>query len=302
MNFKYSRNSITPPTHLDRFKRHIGVRQTQLEWYHRDHDALFLRRYLRYWSRPRWSLTPRRATRRASPATRRQAPSWSTPISQISSKKQGVMVAMIPFKLSLPDADMPLEPIQVSGRRDGVPGVFEIHGGERRLRPLSHHRRADHCEDTRDHDTARDHAHDARPHPRDRQLAHGRTQAGGLQEKPGDESRRLRARRGALPREYLSAAQSARHGDPRDQDRDTAVGGARPAARAHQACDAKTRLGVVRGRHGLRQIDLAGVAYRLSQPELRGTYHHDRRPHRVHAPSQEVHRQSARGGHRYGEL
>src|SRR3569832_1994143 len=59
MNFKYSRNSITPPTHLDRFKRHIGVRQTQLEWYHRDHDALFLRRYLRYWSRPRWSLTPR---------------------------------------------------------------------------------------------------------------------------------------------------------------------------------------------------------------------------------------------------
>src|SRR3569832_2804386 len=82
---------------------------------------------------------PRRATRRASPATRRQAPSWTTPISQISSKKQGVMVAMIPFKLSLPDADMPLEPIQVSGRRDGVPGVFEIHGGERRLRPLSHH-------------------------------------------------------------------------------------------------------------------------------------------------------------------
>ena len=108
---------------------------------------------------------------------------------------------------------------------------------------------------------------------------------------PGNGQRRLRLRvrrRGPLPRVGLPAARQRGDGVAADSHQDVVDGRAGRAADLQEPDCAAARAGDRHGPDRLGQDDVARGDGRLSQRQLRPPHHHDRRPDRVPARSQEV--------------
>ena len=105
-----------------------------------------------------------------------------------------------------------------------------------------------------------------------------------------------------LPRQRLLPALGGRRRVPSDPVRGRPARDARPAAGRRRVREQAARAGARDRPDRLGQVDDAGLADRRDQREPRGAHHDDRGPDRVPPPSQEVHRQPARGRLRRGQL